>query len=184
MPHIHGAVTAVSDAEFKELVSLSQAQAELLAQTAGLAITLSNAMEAVAGFIPCVHAFSELFVGLKLSFGDAEIKDVQMALDGVRARAEHVSAHRGVDKGEPFDLIAAMKAYTATAAKLSQLVANLHVLASLAERAQRLGSTDDTLNKAIAVSLALAAKSSVSDSELAQAADNIAQLIPLALELA
>ena len=31
MPHIHGAVTAVSDAEFKELVSLSQAQAELLA---------------------------------------------------------------------------------------------------------------------------------------------------------
>ena len=179
MPHIHGAVTAVSDAEFKELVSLSQAQAELLAQTAGLAITLSNAMEAVAGFIPCGHAFSELFVGLKLSFGD-----VQMALDGVRARAEHVSAHRGVDKGEPFDLIAAMKAYTATAAKLSQLVANLHVLASLAERAQRLGSTDDTLNKAIAVSLALAAKSSVSDSELAQAADNIAQLIPLALELA
>ncbi len=183
MPHIHGAVAAVSDAESKELVALSRAQSKLLAHSVGLGITLSNAMSTMPGFIPCGHAFSELFLGLKFSFGEATLSEVEAVTDGVCARAKHIADHRGVEQGKPFDLIAFMKTEEATAAKLAQLVASLHVLASLAERAQRLGATNNELNKAIAESLALTAQPGIASEEVAQAADKIAQLIPVALHM-
>ncbi|WP_028263791.1 hypothetical protein [Atopobium fossor] len=183
MSHIHGAVAAVSDAESKELVAVSVAQSELLAQSVGLGITLSNAMSAIPGFIPCGHAFSELFLGLKFSFGEAALSEVEAVTEGVRARAEHVSNHRGVEQGKPFDLMVSMRADGATAGKLAQLMASLHVLASLAERAQRLGVTNDELNKTVAESLALTAKSKVQCEEFAKAADRVAQFIPVALQM-
>ena len=183
MSHIHGAVTAIPEAESKELLALNRAQSELLAQSVGLGTTLSNAMSTIPGFIPCGHAFSELFLGLKFSFGEAMLSEVEAVTEGVCARAEHVSNHRGVEQGKPFDLIAVMSADGAAASKLAGLVANLHLLADLAQRAQKLGATNDELNKAVAESLALTAKPGAQSEEFAKAADRIAQCIPAALQM-
>ena len=91
----HGPVEAVADAP-----SAADASRDaLLAELCGLGATMSAAMEAVPGFVPCGHAFGVVVEGLYAASacGDAAQLD-ELAAD-VRARSEHVSAHRGVAQG-------------------------------------------------------------------------------------
>ena len=94
--HSHGPVEAVSDAR----TAADEARDGLLAEVCGLGATMSAAMDAQPGFVPCGHAFSNLIEGL---YASAACEDADVLADiaqGVRGRSGHVAGHRGVAMGE------------------------------------------------------------------------------------
>ncbi|MGI6754898.1 MAG: hypothetical protein ACOX4F_02635 [Atopobiaceae bacterium] len=68
---------------------------QLVSALVSLGQTLSNAMDAVPGFVPCGHAFGELAAGICA----LDSADESQAIEAVRARAAHISDHRGVELG-------------------------------------------------------------------------------------
>lgn len=144
----HGPVEAVADAP-----SAADASRDaLLAELCGLGATMSAAMEAVPGFVPCGHAF-----GVVVD---------ELAAD-VRARSEHVSAHRGVAQGA-----VALAAPQSPEAAL--LLAAVRGIASDAFGAMQLGRMDDDVDVFLANALAALGSGAV-DHELLTRAGVAAQ---------
>lgn len=159
----HGPVEAVADAP-----SAADASRDaLLAELCGLGATMSAAMEAVPGFVPCGHAFGVVVEGLYAAFacGDAAQLD-ELAAD-VRARSEHVSAHRGVAQGA-----VALAAPQSPEAAL--LLAAVRGIASDAFGAMQLGRMDDDVDVFLANALAALGSGAV-DHELLTRAGVAAQ---------
>ena len=158
----HGPVEAVADAP-----SAADASRDaLLAELCGLGATMSAAMEAVPGFVPCGHAFG-VVEGLYAASacGDAAQLD-ELAAD-VRARSEHVSAHRGVAQGA-----VALAAPQSPEAAL--LLAAVRGIASDAFGAMQLGRMDDDVDVFLANALAALGSGAV-DHELLTRAGVAAQ---------
>lgn len=159
----HGPVEAVADAP-----SAADASRDaLLAELCGLGATMSAAMEAVPGFVPCGHAFGVVAEGLYAASacGDAAQLD-ELAAD-VRARSEHVSAHRGVAQGA-----VALAAPQSPEAAL--LLAAVRGIASDAFGAMQLGRMDDDVDVFLANALAALGSGAV-DHELLTRAGVAAQ---------
>ena len=159
----HGPVEAVADAP-----SAADASRDaLLAELCGLGATMSAAMEAVPGFVPCGHAFGVVVEGLcaASACGDAAQLD-ELAAD-VRARSEHVSAHRGVAQGA-----VALAAPQSPEAAL--LLAAVRGIASDAFGAMQLGRMDDDVDVFLANALAALGSGAV-DHELLTRAGVAAQ---------
>lgn len=141
----HGAMEATSDAA--TYARTESARAQLAAELCGLGATMSAAMEALPGFVPCGHAFGEVIGGLAAVAASDSEEELAEAAARVRARSEHVSAHRGVPQGVP-----AAPALDDPAVAL--LWAALRGIAVDVERAMRLGRMEDGLDVFLVTALA------------------------------
>ena len=90
----HGPVTASAT----ETDGVQGLRDQLMAELCGLGATMTAAMAAQPGFVPCEHAFGVVIEGLEAVSSSDESRLSEVAED-VRARSEHVSAHRGVPMG-------------------------------------------------------------------------------------
>ena len=154
----HGSVEATAPARSRA----DQLQDRLVAELCGLGATMSAAMEAEPGFVPCGHAFGVLIEGL---YGAAAcVDEAQLAelAENVRARSEHVSAHRDVAQGE-----AVLPAPATPEAAL--LLAALRGIAVDAACAMRLGRMDDEVDVFLANALAALGAGTVDHALLARA---------------
>lgn len=141
----HGAVEAIVDEGDVEAAEL--ARATLMDELCGLARTLVSAMEHNPGFVPCGHAFGELVEGLyAATTSDAEGELLAWAC-AARARAEHVSEHRGVPAGPAVFPVP-------DGAEEALLFAAVRGLSADAVRALRLGRSREDVNLALAYGLA------------------------------
>lgn len=105
---------------------------QLMAELCGLGATMTAAMAAQPGFVPCEHAFGVVIEGLEAAVSSSDESRLSEVAEDVRARSEHVSAHRGVPMGT-----AQMPAPATPEAAL--LLAALRGIAADAACAMRLG---------------------------------------------
>lgn len=112
---------------------------QLMAELCGLGATMTAAMAAQPGFVPCEHAFGVVIEGLEAAVSSSNESRLSEVAEDVRARSEHVSAHRGVPMGT-----AQMPAPATPEAAL--LLAALRGIAADAACAMRLGRMDQDVD--------------------------------------
>lgn len=112
---------------------------QLMAELCGLGATMTAAMAAQPGFVPCEHAFGVVIEGLEAAVSSSDESRLSEVAEDVRARSEHVSAHRGVPMGT-----AQMPAPATPEAAL--LLAALRGIAADAACAMRLGRMDQDVH--------------------------------------
>lgn len=112
---------------------------QLMAELCGLGATMTAAMAAQPGFAPCEHAFGVVIEGLEAAVSSSDESRLSEVAEDVRARSEHVSAHRGVPMGT-----AQMPAPATPEAAL--LLAALRGIAADAACAMRLGRMDQDVD--------------------------------------
>lgn len=112
---------------------------QLMAELCGLGATMTAAMVAQPGFVPCEHAFGVVIEGLEAAVSSSDESRLSEVAEDVRARSEHVSAHRGVPMGT-----AQMPAPATPEAAL--LLAALRGIAADAACAMRLGRMDQDVD--------------------------------------
>lgn len=112
---------------------------QLMAELCGLGATMTAAMAAQPGFVPCEHAFGVVIEGLEAAVSSSDEFRLSEVAEDVRARSEHVSAHRGVPMGT-----AQMPAPATPEAAL--LLAALRGIAADAACAMRLGRMDQDVD--------------------------------------
>ncbi len=142
-PVQHGAVEATES----ERPALYAKRDELLAELCGLGATMSNAMAAVPGFVPCGHAFGVVIEGLYASVACGSVDELGQLIAAVHDRSEHVSAHRGVEAG-------AVAAPADATGEAALLLAALRGMAADAYCAMSLGRMDDDCDVFLANALA------------------------------
>lgn len=91
----HGPVTASAT----EADGVQGLRNQLMAELCGLGATMTAAMAAQPGFVPCEHAFGVVIEGLEAAVSSSDESRLSEVAEDVRARSEHVSAHRGVPMG-------------------------------------------------------------------------------------
>lgn len=91
----HGPVTASAT----EADGVQGLRDQLMAELCGLGATMTAAMVAQPGFVPCEHAFGVVIEGLEAVSSSSDESRLSEVAEDVRARSEHVSAHRGVPMG-------------------------------------------------------------------------------------
>lgn len=91
----HGPVTASAT----EADGIQGLRDQLMAELCGLGATMTAAMAAQPGFVPCEHAFGVVIEGLEAAVSSSDESRLSEVAEDVRARSEHVSAHRGVPMG-------------------------------------------------------------------------------------
>ena len=91
----HGPVTASAT----EADGVQGLRDQLMAELCGLGATMTAAMAAQPGFVPCEHAFGVVIEGLETAVSSSDESRLSEVAEDVRARSEHVSAHRGVPMG-------------------------------------------------------------------------------------
>lgn len=91
----HGPVTASAT----EADGVQGLRDQLMAELCGLGATMTVAMAAQPGFVPCEHAFGVVIEGLEAAVSSSDESRLSEVAEDVRARSEHVSAHRGVPMG-------------------------------------------------------------------------------------
>lgn len=112
---------------------------QLMAELCGLGATMTAAMAAQPGFVPCEHAFGVVIEGLEAAVSSSDESRLSEVAEDVRARSEHVSAHRGAPMGT-----AQMPAPATPEAAL--LLAALRGIAADAACAMRLGRMDQDVD--------------------------------------
>lgn len=112
---------------------------QLMAELCGLGATMTAAMAAQPGFVPCEHAFGVVIEGFEAAVSSSDESRLSEVAEDVRARSEHVSAHRGVPMGT-----AQMPAPATPEAAL--LLAALRGIAADAACAMRLGRMDQDVD--------------------------------------
>lgn len=142
-PVQHGPVPASVEGATKT----DQLRAQLMAELCGLGATMSSAMEAVPGFVPCGHAFGVVIEGLYGAVASNDEAELTELAQAVHDRSEHVSAHRGVPQGS-----AAMPAPVTPEAAL--LAAAIRGIAADAYVAMQHGNMNDDVDVLLANALA------------------------------
>ncbi|WP_417572017.1 hypothetical protein [Paratractidigestivibacter faecalis] len=131
----HGPVTASAT----EADGVQGLRDQLMAELCGLGATMTAAMAAQPGFVPCEHAFGVVIEGLEAAVSSSDESRLSEVAEDVRARSEHVSAHRGVPMGT-----AQIPAPATPEAAL--LLAALCGIAADAARAMRCGRMDQDVD--------------------------------------
>ena len=139
----HGPITASAT----EADGVQGLRDQLMAELCGLGATMTAAMAAQPGFVPCEHAFGVVIEGLEAAVSSSDESCLSEVAEDVRARSEHVSAHRGVPMGT-----AQMPAPATPEAAL--LLAALRGIAADAACAMRLGRMDQDVDAFLANALA------------------------------
>lgn len=147
----HGAVAGSDDAAQRARIRAAEdARWRLVAELAGLGATMSAAMEAIPGFVPCGHAFGVVIDGLAAAAASDDAAELDELACAVRARSEHVAEHRGVAQGAVVDMRRALAAPSMRV----QLLCALEGVALAAQRAMVLGAMSDDVDVALADGLA------------------------------
>lgn len=166
----HGAVEGTSDEALRaNIEEVARLQGELVAELVGLGTTMSAAMSALSGFVPCGHAFGVVIEGLAASVSCHDPAHIRELTEAVRARSEHVSDHRGVAQGAPVDVLATLAVAPAgdkAAAMRAQLLVSLQGVAPYAMRAMELGAMSDDVDVALANGLAALGRDDFGAAEL------------------
>lgn len=188
----HGTVAGTDDAELAARIhEVAVLQDELLAELVGLGATMSAAMDALPGFVPCGHAFGVVIEGLAACAGRFEPDYLRQLIEAVRARSEHVSDHRGVAQGVAKPVRAELasaagdEASGQEAALRASLLAALLGIAPYAQRAMELGVMSDDVDVALARGLAALGDEQLAAHELHVVFEQVAaaSLAALALEV-
>lgn len=140
----HGPVTASAT----EADGSQGLRDQLMAELCGLGATMTAAMAAQPGFVPCEHAFGVVIEGLEAAVSSSDESCLSEVAEDVRARSEHVSAHRGVPMGT-----AQMPAPATPEAAL--LLAALRGIAADAACAMRCGRMDQDVDVFLVNALAV-----------------------------
>lgn len=140
----HGPVTASAT----EADGVQGLRDQLMAELCGLGATMTAAMAAQPGFVPCEHAFGVVIEGLEAAVSSSDESCLSEVAEDVRARSEHVSAHRGVPMGT-----AQMPAPATPEAAL--LLAALRGIAADAACAMRCGRMDQDVDVFLVNALAV-----------------------------
>lgn len=156
----HGPVSA-STAEPGEVQALREG---LMAELCGLGATMTAAMAAQPGFVPCEHAFAVVIEGLEAAVSSAGEARLAEVAEDVRARNEHVSAHRGV----PMGAIAVPAPATPETALLLAVLRGISVDAA---RAMSLGRMDQDVDVFLVNALAALGAGEVSHDLLVRAGE-------------
>lgn len=181
----HGAVAGTDDAQLRAMIAeVAQSQDELVAELVGLGATMTAAMDALPGFVPCGHAFGIVIEGLAASAGHVDPAHVREVTAAVRARSEHVSDHRGVAQGKPVDVRHSLAGDGKTSAMRAQLLVSLQGIAPYAMRAMELGVMSDDLDVALARALAVLGRSDATVAELHEQLAGVSEAARVALTLA
>lgn len=147
----HGRMTGSDDADIRDAVVQAEGvRWELVSELAGLGATMSAAMDAIPGFVPCGHAFAVVIDGLAASAASPEPSELAALVQAVRARSEHVAGHRGVPQGPVVDVRARLGEGDGDAGLRAQLLAMLQGIALAAQRAMELGVMSDDIDVALA----------------------------------
>lgn len=163
----HGAVAGTDDANLRaQIEEVARCQDELVAELVGLGATMSAAMDALPGFVPCGHAFGVVIEGLNASAGHFDPAYIRQLTEAVRARSEHVSDHRGVPQGKVVDVRSALGSQDRIAAMRAQLLVSLQGIAPHAMRAMELGVMSDDVDVVLARGLAALGNGEAGASEL------------------
>ncbi len=168
-PVQHGAVEATET----ERPAVYAKRDALLSELCGLGTTMTNAMAAAPGFVPCGHAFGVVIEGLYASVACGSEAELDELIAAVHDRSEHVSAHRGVEPGA----VASPAAGTGEAALL---LAALRGMAADAYCAMGLGRMDDEADILLANALAALGAGEVGHDLLVRAGAAAAKLRELA----
>lgn len=156
----HGPVAAtITKAQADEV---ERARSRLKDELCGLGATMTSAMEADPGFMPCGHAFGELIEGLHgvtVSQDPAELGELA---ERVRLRSEHVATHRDARQGVAVFPVPEV-------AQVALLFAAVRGVGADAWRALSMGATDDTVNVFLANALAALGAGEASQELLVQA---------------
>ena len=159
----HGPVTASAT----EADGVQGLRDQLMAELCGLGATMTAAMAAQPGFVPCEHAFGVVIEGLEAAVSSSDESRLSEVAEDVRARSEHVSAHRGVAQG-------AVALAAPQSPETALLLAAVRGIASDAFGAMQLGRMDDDVDVFLANALAALGSGAV-DHELLTRAGVAAQ---------
>lgn len=150
----HGTVEE-APAEVRDgLVRAEEARRVLVAELAGLGVTMTAAMDAHPGFVPCGHAFAVVIDGLAGAATATAAAELEALAEAARARSEHVAAHRGVSQGDAAYVRTAMGKAAGVATMRAHLLAELMGIALAAQRGMAMGTMSNEVNVYLVNSLA------------------------------
>lgn len=156
----HGPVTAVTSAT--ETSEVERARSLLAAELCGLGDTMTSAMAADPGFVPCGHAFGELIEGLYGATASQDADELAALAERARLRSEHVADHRGVRQGTAVFPAPGV-------AQVALLFAAVRGVGVDAWRALNVGVTDDVVDVFLANALSALGLGEASQELLVQA---------------
>lgn len=162
----HGTVEATDDAALvAHLTKAAGLRDALLDELVGLGATMSAAMDAIEGFVPCGHAFGVVIEGLAACAMSVDATQISQIAEAVRARSEHVADHRGVPQGQASGVRQGLGEGKEGQMR-AQVLASLLGIAPIALRAMELGEMSDTVNVALARGLRVLGNADAGASEL------------------
>ena len=144
---IHGAVAAAEPSVREAALEAEDARRTLVAELAGLGATMAAAMDADPSFMPCGQAFGVVIDGLAAAAASTSAVELGALSEVVRARSEHVAAHRGVSQGSAADVRHAMGEASGKPTMRAHLLAELMGIALAAQRGMSLGVMSDEVNE-------------------------------------
>lgn len=158
-PIQHGPV----DATVGGTTRADELRSRLVAELCGLGATMTAAMDAVPGFVPCGHAFGVVIEGLRATVASNDEVELTSLVEAVHERSEHVCAHRGVPQGQAC-------APDVSAPESALLLAALRGIAADAYEGMRRGNMEDSVNILLVNALAALGAGTVDHALLTRAA--------------
>lgn len=138
-------------------------RAQLTAELCGLGATMTAAMDAAPGFVPCGHAFGVVIEGLRATVASDDEAELAELAQAVHDRSEHVSAHRGVPQGQAC-------APDVSTPEAALLLAALRGIVADAYAGMQRGKMDDDVNILLVNALAALGADTVDHALLTRAA--------------
>lgn len=145
----HGNVDAADERVRAEMCEAEEARRELVAELAGLGATMTAAMNANPGFVPCGHAFAVVIDGLAAAAASIDAAELRALSQAARNRSEHVAAHRGVSQGDAAAVRHAMGDAAGKPTLRAHLLAELMGIALAAQRGMAMGAMCDEVDVAL-----------------------------------
>lgn len=142
----HGAVEAADPSVREQLLRAEEARRTLVAELAGLGATMTAAIAATPGFMPCGHAFGVVIDGLAAAAASTDVAELENLARAARERSEHVAAHRGVSQGSAADVRRAMGQSAGKPTMRARLLVDLMGIALAAQRGMAAGVMSDEVD--------------------------------------
>lgn len=142
----HGAVEPTDPRVREELLRAEDARRVLVSELAGLGATMTSAMNADPGFMPCGHAFGVVADGLAAAASSTDVAELEALTQAVRERSAHVAAHRGVSQGDAADVRRAMGQSAGVPTMRALLLVELMGIGLAAQRGLAMGAFSDEVN--------------------------------------
>lgn len=142
----HGEIDRAGGDARERLAEAERARRALVAELSGLGATMTAAINAEPGFMPCGRAFAVVIDGLSAAAASDDPGELARLAAAARERSEHVSAHRGVSRGDAASVRAAMGQSAGRPTLRAALLAGIMGIALAARRGMAAGEMSDEVN--------------------------------------